>query len=66
MLVKVKIYTFGHHNLPSLIEKRKSYVLKIMFRSNVTAWIMSTSYSNSRWLDGVPLCQWWNDHSLRE
>ena len=25
-----------------------------MFRSSLTAWIMSTSYNNSRWLDGGP------------
>lgn len=25
-----------------------------MFSSYLTAWIMSTSYNNSSWLDGVP------------
>lgn len=36
MILKVKIYTFSHNNFLSFIERRKSYILKIMFRSNLT------------------------------
>lgn len=64
MMDKVKIYKSPTAIYFPWLEKGSIYILKIMFGSNLTTWMMKTLHHRFCWLDRGPICQWQNDHSV--
>lgn len=57
MMDKVKIYKSPTTIYFPWLEKESVYILRIMFRSNLTIWVMNALCHNSCWLDRGPICQ---------